>query len=715
VFLAGFMLLILDIARFFGRGKMLLAGQQIGKYRIVRSLGSGRVYLAMDIHLDRQVIMNVIEVEMPSDTDNQAILELRRLVKPELDKLEELSHPSIISVYDSDVERINGTILIYIVTPFYKEGSLNDWLQSRSDADLLSPQICAHIVGQIAQALYYAHTQQVLHRQLTLEKLLIRQKPEPHNAPDLWLTGFMPYSPHQATSGDPFYMAPEQWTGSATTATDQYSLAVIAYSLLTGDFPFHGTQEQVKEQHLHAQPQPPSKRIASLPPLLDIVLLKALAKQPEARFVSVSAFAAAFTDAAQSQHSFWSTLVINEQDVQRGVIRTVTRPEGERIDLAIPADSYDGQIIRLRGQGASAGDLFIVISVREVPADSPVLDGELPDVTTRPLPPEEDGDKTIRREISRLVDEGFATVPARSSPISVSNKRRAEFPTLPAFVKNTSNAVTSWFVSPPPAGAPPLQSPQRNLPGIKNILMLVLASFIIISAGSLCYVGGVNQAVAADVQASATAQIHTVSTAFSSTVVAQTSATATASYDPYPPVQGTLAFADALRANGKDNPWQEIGTGCIFIDGSYQVSRSDQGVNTCTRYGDVPSNFTYQVQMTVTQGDAGGITFRYDGTNDTCYYFAISTNGYYALFYVHNDNYIPILNWTSSAAINTGAGPTNLLAVVVRGRAVDLYVNNQHLAGITDAAVVTGQIGVAAENAESNTEVTFSDVKVWKI
>jgi hypothetical protein len=590
---------------------------------------------------------------------------------------------------------------------------------------LLSPQICAHIVGQIAQALHYAHTQQVLHRQLTLSKLLIQQKSEHRAAPDLWLTGFMLYSPNQTTSGDPFYMAPEQWTGSATAATDQYSLAVIAYSLLTGDFPFQGTQEQVKEQHLHAQPQPPSKRIVSLPPLLDIVLLKALAKQPEKRFVSVSAFAAAFTDAAQSQHSFWSTLVINAQDVQRGVIRTITRPGGGRIDLAIPAESYDGQIIRLRGQGASAGeqgtneDLFIVISVSEVPPASPVIDGELQDVTTRPLPSvepaEEDSDKTIRREISRPVDEGFATVPARNNHISVNNKLHAGFLTFLAFVKNISNAVTSWLVSPTPAGAPPLLPHQRNLPGIKNILMLVLASLIIISAGSLCYVGGVNQAVVAGVQASATAQIHTVSTAFSSTVVAQTSATATASYDPYPPVHGTLAFADALHDNGKDNPWQEVGANCTFMNGSYQVSKSDQGVNTCTRYGDVPSNFTYQVQMTITQGDAGGITFRSDGTNNTCYYFAISASGSYALFYVHNDNYVTILNWTSSAFINTGAGSTNLLAVVVRGRAVDLYVNNQHLAGITDAAVVTGQIGVAAEDAENNTEVTFSDVKVWKI
>jgi len=92
-------------------------------------------------------------------------------------------------------------------------------------------------------------------------------------------------------------MAPEQWSGEPVYATDQYALAILAYELLAGRSPFVGRQEQVMYQHFNVQPQPPSTFNPQLSKDVDAVILKALAKQPEDRFLSITAFANAFRQA----------------------------------------------------------------------------------------------------------------------------------------------------------------------------------------------------------------------------------------------------------------------------------------------------------------------------------------------------------------------------------------------------------------------------------
>ena len=83
----------------------------------------------------------------------------------------------------------------------------------------------------------------------------------------------------------------------AFLATDQYALAVVAYQLLTACPPFQGSPQQVMDQHLHAQPQPPSFLNPRIPSTLDAVIMRALAKRAQDRYLSVSAFAEAFEQA----------------------------------------------------------------------------------------------------------------------------------------------------------------------------------------------------------------------------------------------------------------------------------------------------------------------------------------------------------------------------------------------------------------------------------
>src|SRR5262249_14049385 len=101
-------------------------------------------------------------------------------------------------------------------------------------------------------------------------------------------------SSSQNLRGTPIYMAPEHCQGKPVFASDQYSLAVMTYELLTGQPPFQGSAVHVMYQHLNTAPEPPSNVQSQLPTGFDVVLLRALEKQPEKRFTSVTAFAEAF-------------------------------------------------------------------------------------------------------------------------------------------------------------------------------------------------------------------------------------------------------------------------------------------------------------------------------------------------------------------------------------------------------------------------------------
>lgn len=741
---------------------MLLEEQHIEQYRIIRSLGSGKVYLARDTHLNRLVAMRVVNAALLSDMHRDLPLGARHLLLKQLGKIANLDHPSILRVYYYGIETIDDVTFVFMVTPFYRDSAFIDWLQQQTDRDLLSPQMGASLIAQMADALQHAHAQQIIHQQLAFSKLLLRRNAVNLDIPDLWLTGFEPEHADQSKLGEPLSMAPEQWQGRVVPATDQYALAVIAYRLLTGEFPFKGSREQVKDQHLRLRPQPPSHYNAELPPLLDTVLLKALAKQPEKRFVSVAAFASALTEAAHSKNSLCSTFVISTGEAQRGVNRRIALPENRHINLTIPAGAYDGQIIHQRGEGAE--DLFVTISIdetlpgvpRDVETDAPTLISRKRAELSQPLYEDLSNEPTFREFASTEVASPPETPIPAVEPVSVHERITAPLPAAELFIdeptlKKVSPSVGEGIIAPPPpanGGQPlyehglarrqvmlafvnrvrdtfaasfgpslrrastPLRTWVSRVPGIKNMLILLLVFLIIGSAGAFIVTESIDQQVEMALQAKATAQIRAVATSFASTAAAQASATATASYDPYSPEHGTLVFADPLHDNSQGHNWQEVGSSCEFMNDAYQVSSQNQGINTCAE-ADALENFAYQAQMVITQGDAGGLIFRYDKTQETFYYFSVSAKGSYSLSYSKNGYRIPILNAAASSAIQTGTGQTNLLAVVARGRNIDLYVNHQHLAGITDATVVNGQIGVAAENNGNTTEIKFYDAKAW--
>ncbi len=300
---------------------MPFEGTQFGRYKISQMLGSGamgEVYLAEDSRIRRQVAIKVVRGQSalyPGSTSNE---QAAQLFEREMKIISQLDHPYILPLYDYGEVEMNETIITYMVMPYRPEGSLLTWLRQRKHPGLLIPPDVATFIGQAASALYHAHERQIIHQDIKPSNFLIRVRPEEPEHPDLLLTDFgisrfmtAGSSSSQVIGGTPTYMAPEQWEGHPTYASDQYSLAVMAYELLTGHLPFEGGPGIIMYKHMTVTPPKPSSLNGALPPAIDAVLLQALAKKPEMRFASITNFASALQQACVGEQPPMETLLLD--------------------------------------------------------------------------------------------------------------------------------------------------------------------------------------------------------------------------------------------------------------------------------------------------------------------------------------------------------------------------------------------------------------------
>ncbi|HZO71090.1 MAG TPA: protein kinase [Ktedonobacteraceae bacterium] len=286
---------------------MRLEGLQIGRYRLLHLLGSGNmgeVYQAEDARIERKIAIKVVRGEATPYANTGANQAIDQLFLREVRAVARLDHPNILPLLDYGEEHLGETTFTYIVMPFREEGSLASWLGQRGNTQLLPLDDISFFLRQAADALQHAHDHGIIHRDVKPSNFLLRRRKDNPSHPDLQLADFGIAKFHSATSdasatirGTPTYMAPEQWRGYPVFATDQYALAIMIYQLLVGTPPFRGTLEQMMYQHFNNPPPAPSSKQPLIPPEVDSVILKALAKDPTQRFPSVVAFAEAFSKA----------------------------------------------------------------------------------------------------------------------------------------------------------------------------------------------------------------------------------------------------------------------------------------------------------------------------------------------------------------------------------------------------------------------------------
>ncbi|HEY4388366.1 MAG TPA: serine/threonine-protein kinase, partial [Ktedonobacteraceae bacterium] len=174
---------------------MSLEGQHIGRYYLVRLLGSGgmgEVYLAEDVPIQRQVAIKIIRSEATLYPNASTLEELTRLFQREAKAIATLDHPGILPLYDYGETAINGVTIAYLVMPYRPEGSLTQWLHQRINAaePPLSTRDIVHFVHQASEALQHAHDRQIIHRDVKPANYLIRNNRKNSNRPDLLLTDF---------------------------------------------------------------------------------------------------------------------------------------------------------------------------------------------------------------------------------------------------------------------------------------------------------------------------------------------------------------------------------------------------------------------------------------------------------------------------------------------------------------------------------------------
>jgi beta-lactam-binding protein with PASTA domain/predicted Ser/Thr protein kinase len=248
-----------------------------GRYRIVRKLGSGGmadVYLAEDEELGRRIAIKILNDRHAND--EQFVERFRREAK----NAAGLSHPNIVSIYDRG--EAEGT---YYIAMEYLEGrNLKELVVARGPLPIGD---AIDATRQVLAALRFAHRKGVVHRDI-----------KPHNVMAdadgrLKVTdfGIARAGASQMTEagsiiGTAQYLSPEQARGSAVDQrSDLYSIGIVLYEMLTGTVPFTGESPvEIAMRHLSDTPQPPSIQRPDIPPDLDMIVLRALAKNPEDRF-----------------------------------------------------------------------------------------------------------------------------------------------------------------------------------------------------------------------------------------------------------------------------------------------------------------------------------------------------------------------------------------------------------------------------------------------
>jgi serine/threonine-protein kinase len=264
-------------------------GTQFGEFHIKNVLGAGgmaAVYLALHLPTQQPVALKVLSSQLSH------IESFRQRFELEAQITTALSHPKIVPVVAWGAAEDS----LYIAMKYVPGGTLHDKFVLDGHVVLHNT---AHYLRDIAEGLDYAHSMGVIHRDLKLANVLLDDDGHALLS-DFGIARIIESSLHLTESGSvlgsPHYMSPEQNEGKPLDArSDLYSLTVMAFLMVTGQFPFHAeTPVAIALQHVTKEPPPPSLLNPALPLALDAVIMKGLAKKPDDRFSNATEFAAAF-------------------------------------------------------------------------------------------------------------------------------------------------------------------------------------------------------------------------------------------------------------------------------------------------------------------------------------------------------------------------------------------------------------------------------------
>ncbi|MBE3561408.1 MAG: protein kinase [Ktedonobacteraceae bacterium] len=316
-------------------------GQRLGNYQIIKLLGRGGfadVYLGEHLYLNTPAAIKVLRMQLAQGTHQRFLQEARTVAR--------LNHANIVRVLEFGIEPTPFLVMSY--APF---GSLR---QRHPPGSQLPPPLLLSYVKQMARALQYAHDRNIVHRDVKPENMLLG---DDHilMLSDFGIalamqsiTGTTGLTLAGSVVGTVQYMAPEQLTGRAGPASDQYALGCVVYEWFCGVPPFAGSVQQVAHQQMHVSPPAMRERAAHLTAAIEQVVMRALAKDPRARFASVQDFSLALEAACDANVAQQGVDATAPATLASPVNRVYLHPDVAGPSAPTVADSFIGMSLASR-------------------------------------------------------------------------------------------------------------------------------------------------------------------------------------------------------------------------------------------------------------------------------------------------------------------------------------------------------------------------------
>jgi eukaryotic-like serine/threonine-protein kinase len=259
-----------------------LQGKLLGRYSLERELGrggTGIVYLAREVRLDRLVALKLLRPDQGSHGRSQFLLEARTAAR--------LSHPNIVPILT--VEECEP--FVFFTMPYIAGGTVGESVRIRGP---FLPIDALRILRDTAWALEYSHGHGIIHRDIKPDNILIERETQRTLVADFGIAGSTgTRGPGAPVTGTPAFMSPEQIQGSDGDArSDLYSLAAVAYYMLSGQTPFSETTAEAQLlAHLNQEPRSLGEIATHIPQALVDLIMRGLSKDMDQRPSSAAALA----------------------------------------------------------------------------------------------------------------------------------------------------------------------------------------------------------------------------------------------------------------------------------------------------------------------------------------------------------------------------------------------------------------------------------------
>jgi len=689
-----------------------LEGKTLDHFELQRLIGRGGmadVYEAHDRYFQRQVAVKVFKRE-----DDEL---LRRFIR-EANLMASLKSEHLVPIYGSGECQLDGLIQYYIVMPFMQGGTLRVRIRH---APLSLAEAC-ECLQEIAPALDYIHSQNIVHRDIKASNVLLDADGR-YYLSDFGIARMTADVTQLTTTGNVLgtvdYIAPELFEGDhkADALSDLYSLGVLLFEMVTGRLPFQAdNQIAVVTMHINKPPPWPRSLNPHISPQVERVILKALEKKPERRYQSAIELANAFclaiaaSDTEETQEDIPGSAPIApvprttperitpifvkpaptlpEMPPIPTINRGTTQPRRGRFiapiaDLSAPGTLESRPIARTRKQrrrhARPASQRAVVVTILALVI---LLVLAIPTflVATHRLNP----------------NNAFATIPVQTAitPDLTASAQTAASATAQAQDQATAQAQDQATATAQDQAAATAQAQ--------------------------------GQATAtAQAVASATAQAQDQATA---TVVAGVTATAQAQAQATAGIvqtatAGTPTYQDPLTdATNPDTmaaKWDQ-NNHCTFMSDGYHVTENVGFVNQhgCRESANMYSNLAIAVDVSIISGRSGGVLFRVStgvfNTYTGGYLFEINSQGEYKIS-GFNGSPQPLHDWTASSALKQGNNVTNTLLAVAQGGKLLFYANGVFLTEVDDSTYTSGVIAFLATTSDTNADVVYSNLKVYQL